>query len=167
MKSKYSTITVKIEDPVTGQEVTKSVRFVKDGYKLFFNAQHLMVLLNKGQRAWFDYLCENMDQYNRILINAELKKSFGHFIQSITNCTVSYTESSLAAYTKKLVDVGLLLNSKVSTSYIVNPKYAYRGTESDRMDRMTLLIKERLKYGLSIDKLIDVDIDTFFNRNTP
>lgn len=155
-----------MKDPVSGQGIARTVRYVNNGYRLFFNSQHVMVQLNRGQRAWFDFLCEHMDLYNRVVVNSELKKIFGRFIQSVTSGTVSYSESSVSTYTKKLVELGLLLKTKTSNSYVVNPKYIFRGTESERMEYLTNLITDRVKYRLPIDKIIDVDIDTFFNRKT-
>lgn len=162
-KSK-SVITVTVPNSV-GRVVKKSVSFITNGCKYYFNAQHHFLKLQRGERAFFDFLCEKMDSGNRVTVDSALKDEFIAFIRTVTSETVSYKASSLAQYTQKLKELGLIISEGSGTGgyYIVNPKYAYGGTESSRIALLKRLIETRIQSNKSIQALIDRPEADFFS----
>lgn len=139
------------------------MRFVKSGYKVFQNAQHLLVQLGRKERAFYDYLCEAMDNSNLVQIDKSLKDSFRTFCKSVTAGTFDVAESSLATYTNNLLKLGLLLDWGPGGQglYIVNPKYVFKGSEKHREKYLGSLIAIRITSGRPVDKLLDISLDQF------
>lgn len=137
----------------------KTINFVKQGCKLFFNAQHLLLQLNSGERAFYDFLQEKMvNKNNTITINAALKNDFIAHIAKITSNKTIYKLQSLSKYTKKLEGLGLIISMSSSNSgfFSVNPKYAFKGTEKQREATLKSLIESRNKQGLLTNMLASI-----------
>jgi hypothetical protein len=139
-------------------EGQKNIRFVQSGYTLFFNAQHSMIQLTPHERAFYDYLCENMDvPDNLITIDTEFKERFIAHIQNLTSNENSPTLKVVTNYRRKLIKIGLLIlmGSPKSDFYCVNPKYAFKGSGKQRTNALKKLIEERSRNGLPINMLIN------------
>jgi hypothetical protein len=165
-KQKVTEVKVSVVNETTGKLETKKVSFVKSGWKTYFNAQHLFVQLERGERALFDFLCEHMDSQNRVAIDKDLKLQFRDFLKRITIGHLTYSETSVNTYVHTLARIGLIISagSKNSGVYFVNPKYVFQGSETDRAACLKSLIEHRILLGRSIEHLINVPVDRFFGR---
>ncbi len=101
-------------------------RFKKDSCNYYFNAQHIYLELSNKERCFFDFLCEKMDDSNRVLIDASLKLSYKEFIKLITSDKIKISIRSLDRFTIKINDSKLILKVANTKLYYVNPKYASR-----------------------------------------
>lgn len=147
----------------SGQLIEKKVEFVKEGCKYFFNVQHQLLQLERGERAFYDFLCERMDTKNRVMINMTLRDNFSEFIMRITSKKLRYTPGSISSYIKTLLELGLLIRQgpKNSGYYIVNPKYAFAGPENARVNLLRALIANGVATGSDISALVPVPQDVF------
>ena len=91
-------------------KVVKRVTFVKEGCKFFFNAQHLLLFLSRGERAFYDFLCEEMDEKNRVLISVGIRQKFVDRVKAVTSSKLSFSLGSVASFRRTLLDSGLLLS---------------------------------------------------------
>jgi len=160
---KKTLVEVSFTHPTTHQRTKRKVGFVNGGCRHYFNAQHKFLQLSKGERAFYDFLCERMDDNNIIAIDNGLRVAFGDFINRVTSTKNSFEPSSAAKYIGKLVKVGLLLKTTRNTLYIVNPKHSFSGTEKRRLQVLKDLIEHRLQQKLPIDALIDVPLYVFID----
>lgn len=155
IKPLHVTVTVTTKK---GKE-NKTIIFVKQGCKLFFNAQHLLLNLHAGERALYDYLLEKMvNKNNTITIDVAFKNDFIAHIAKITSNQTQYKLQSLSKYTKKLEELGLIISMSSTNSgfYSVNPKYAFKGTEKQREATLKSLIESRNKQGLPTNMLASI-----------
>lgn len=151
---KYITVTANLASP----RGKKSIPFVKDGYTLFFNAQHLLIELTANERALYDYLCEQMiSRDNSLTVDTKMKQAFITHITEVTIGKHSPSSKSVTGYVNKLAALGLLIltGSKKSELYCVNPKYAFKGSAAKRIALLKRLIEERNKNGLTISMLLN------------
>lgn len=158
--NKYSKVKATIQE--NGKVKTVEEGFVSSGCKHFFNAQHLLIQLNEKERAFYDYLCESMnDKSNNITVDAGLKEEFKQHIERITKISNQFTKSKLTKYVSQLKELGLLilLGSAKSAFYCINPKYAYKGSEKNRVSRIKSLIEELNKRSEDVSMLITHDAD--------
>lgn len=161
---KKTSVTIHATTPA-GKELSKTVVFVADACRLFYNAQHLLLQLERGERAWYDFLCEQMDSGNRVTVDKALRQQFTTFVANVTSSSTTYSESSVTQYTTKLARLGLILKEGGGNSgyYLVNPKYAFAGTEAARKSLLQILIEEKIYAGESIQHLINEPEGTFMS----
>ena len=133
------------------------INFVTSGVLYYFNSQHLMYELSKDARAFYDFLCERMDDENNVTISHTLKMSFVEHFSRLTSNRKNIAEGSLPSYVSKLNNLGLIIakGKKGSAFYCVNPKYAFKGTKKNRVDLIRKLINTRGTRGLSLYGLLD------------
>lgn len=149
-----------------GLPVEKEVVVVKEGCKYFFNAQHYLIQLERGERAFYDYLCEQMDSYNRVTISAQLRENFVQFVNSVSSKKRTYSTGSLSKYIQTLMGMGLLIRSgsKNSGYYTINPKYAFAGPENARVRLLRTMITQGVAAKKDISALIHVPQDLFLKK---
>ena len=127
--------TIKISVKLPNVSKEKTVSFVSSGYTLFFNAQHLLIELTSQGRAFYDYLCEQMNGINNnVTINTSLKENFIAHIERITSKKHSLSLRRVTIYKNQLIKLNLLIemSTKQSEFYCINPKYAFKGTSINR-----------------------------------
>ena len=137
---KYTSVTVNL----TNHTNKKTIDFVSSGYTLFFNAQHLLIQLSANERAYFDFLCEKMTAKNNyITVNIEMKEAFIDHIDKITSGANTPSLASVTRYTSKLAKLNLLIlmGTKMSEFYSVNPKYVFKGAAKQRVIALRKLIE--------------------------
>jgi hypothetical protein len=146
-----------------GKLVRKDIRFVKFGCTSFFNAQHLFLRLDNIERCFFDHLCEIMDENsNRVLIVKDGKEKFAMKVSKITNGAYSTSIDSVTSAVRKLKLLGLILPVDEGRSYyVVNPKYVFKGRQSQRKWLLKNLIEQRYAEGPPIEALLPMPLDQF------
>lgn len=139
-----------------GKQIRKTVDFVADHCRHFHNAQHLLLQLERGERAFYDYLCEHMDAGNLITIDRNLRKDFVEFVERVSSKKITYSEASVTQYTLKLNSLGLILREEEGNSgfYMVNPKYVFSGTETVRKSVLKETIEAKIYSGATLQHLI-------------
>ena len=153
--SKYLSLTITFKPLLQDEIVNHTFSYVKSYNKLFHNAQHLLISLNNKERCFFDFICEIMDDHNRIYADSVLKKKFLEHYSKIKNGGAEIKISHLTNYLKKLKELGLILEVNSRTYYYINPKYAFNGTSEKRLVVIKNIILERIKGNQPINHLID------------
>jgi len=139
----------------------KTVRFVNDSYSLFFNAQHRLIKLSALERSFFDFLCEEMRTLdNDITIDEKLKSKFKSHLMSFTGGKKKVTSNQLTKYVQKLNGLGLILVTQNKGRYIVNPKYAFKGSKTSRLAYLKKLIEQRILKKLPVEHLVSSPVVT-------
>ncbi|CAN1542506.1 hypothetical protein MCEGE10_01823 [Flavobacteriaceae bacterium] len=145
-----------------------SVSFKKEGFVSLFNAQHIYIELNSKQRCFFDFLCEKMNEKNRVLIDGALHNEFIIFLNKIKKGKILISKKSIFNYVKLLIQFRLIIPfENTPLLYIVNPKYVYKGTIQNRMDILNDLMENHLNYGIDIQSLLNVPISDIEIPNIP
>lgn len=112
MKTPKKTIVdVEINNPDTKIKMPRQVAYVRNGCRYYFNAQHKLFQLTRGERAFYDFLCEHMDESNRVTVDLALRTAFGNFINRVTSTKSEFQPSSASKYLCVLMTVGLLLET--------------------------------------------------------
>lgn len=143
--------------------VDKRVRFKALGYKTYFNCQHLLMRLNPVERGVLDFLIENADDKNLVLVNETLKEKYCSFLLDVSQMSIS--KNVVAKAVNKLASIGLILAEPlVRGLYIVNPKYFWSGSEQRRMLIIEQTIIKRLDAGLPVNHLIDIPEEVFMEN---
>lgn len=103
-----------------------------------------------------------MDTDNAILINRNLKEAYIAFMTKICKEEIKITIGILDKALAKFKEKKMVMNLGGGAGYyLINPRYAYRGKEVDRMRLIKKIIQNRMMDGLPIDALIDVSVDKF------
>jgi len=162
-----TTIKVKFLPPTAAEPIEKKLSFVSSGVLNYFNSQHLLYPLGKDARAFYDFLCEVMNNDNNITIDAALKRSFSEYFYRLTSNKKRIPLNSLGNYVSKLVDQRLLIpmGNTGSAFYCINPKYAFKGTKAERRKLLIKLIQTRGAAGLTLKGLINSP-DSLFIKST-
>jgi hypothetical protein len=135
------------------------VEFKREGFVSLFNAQHIYLEMTSKQRCFFDFLCEKMNEQNKVLIDTDLRNEFIVFLDKITSGKISLTQRALINYIKILIELRLIiLYGNSSFLYVVNPKYVYKGAEINRKRILDDLIKNHMKYNIDIQSLLDIPL---------
>jgi len=143
-----------------GTVQSHNLRVVKTGYYLFFNAQHRLIKLTSVERAFFDFLCEEMRAGdNDLTIDNEIKNLFIEHLSNFSGEKKKATLNQLTKYVQKLAALGLILTTQNKGRYIINPKHVFKGSKSARIGYLKKLIEQRFKVGLSIEHLISFATD--------
>lgn len=157
---------VKIEATTPdGLVVKKQVSYVARYCRYFFNRQHIITKLASNEMSFYEYLCEHMDSGNRILIDKEQKARYISFMKNVTSNKRFLRAPSLNRYISKFRGLGLIVlwGSQNSALYLINPRYAYIGTETNRTKLLQNIIELRIKNGESIQAFIDVPEKDFLS----
>ena len=155
--TKNRKLTLKAEVKIGGKSKPHVVSFVDEGYICLFNAQHIFLELERFQRCFFDFLCEKMNNDNTIHIDGDLKAEFLTFLSKITGGKKTITTRTISNYVNILIEKKLLIESPSLTMfYIVNPKYVYKGTKTNRIKILRTLLKDPNKYGSDNNALLDL-----------
>jgi hypothetical protein len=142
----------------------RSVPYVKARVNIYFNNQHLLLSLNTKEISFLIYLTENMRANdNSIIIDSRLKSAYILLVYNVSNCRIELSSSSVDNFLRKLKNLGyvILKGSAKSSYYFVNPKYFFKGTESDRIRLLEKTILNRMEKGESIEHLINQPVDSF------
>jgi hypothetical protein len=164
-KQGYSPVRVRVYSE-TGRKIDRYVRFKKIGCKYYFNAQHIFIELSSKDRSFFDYLCENMDNKNRVIVDVHFKQEYINFMNEILGKDSGIKVSGIDQTLKKLKLLGLIFLVNDTRSYFnVNPRYVFQGTELARTKLLRDLIQNRFNAGLDIGMLLDISIDEFLGKS--
>lgn len=143
------------------EPVKRKVLYVTSGVCHFFNSQHLLYKLSRSARAFYDFLCEVMNNDNNVTIDGELKMKFVHHLSEITGSAPAV--ESLPKCIKTLESLGLIISMGTIRSgfFCVNPKYAFKGSKAKRLTLLRVLIESRGRDGLPLYGLIDLSESAF------
>lgn len=163
-KKKRTLVTVSAETP-DGKSIRKTLLFSADYCRYFHNAQHLLLQLDRGERAFYDYLCEHMDAANIVTIDQDLRREFVAFIARVTSQKTIFSDASATKYTTKLNSLGLIIKEGGGNTgvYMVNPRYAFAGTEATRKSLLEEVIREKVYSGKSVRHLINMREEQFLS----
>ena len=165
-KPKHTVVKVYIPD-ATGKSIEKKVKFINEGFTLFFNAQHHLLKLSAVERMFFDYLCEEMRAIdNDILINDEVKTKFQEHLMRLSGGKKNASLNQLTKFVQKLNGLGLILKTQNKARYIVNPKYAFKDSAHARKKFLKKLIEHRVKLKLPVAGLLHIPETEFFDGGT-
>lgn len=135
-----------------------SLSVVTDGCKYYFNSRHKFFDLNTKQRAYFDFLCEKMDLNNKVHLNPAIRKEFISFCENITGDKAYCVPKTLEGAEKVFIKLHLVIKVKGSMLSVVNPKYVYKGTQSQReelyVELANLASAGKIPYEAILDKPI-------------
>ena len=114
------------------------------------------------------------------MIDKVLKQEYIEFIGLITPKKMVKENNKLIILKKTKIDIKLttvnksvevlkangliFLKSKNRGYYIINPKYAFKGTETYRKTLIKSIIEKRLSNHLPIDMLLDVPVEEIIVR---
>jgi hypothetical protein len=140
---------------------------VSKGYKHYFNCAHYLARISKGERLYYDYLCEQMDSGNNlIMIDNQLNTQFCTLLGEWTSGKSSVSVKSIPKFLSNLVEANLIHPYRTAKRglYQVNPKYAYQGNDSSRKKLLIDEVRYRLRRKLPYAHLIDCSEDDFLKR---
>lgn len=151
---------------MAGENLTTAEIFlVTAGCCYFFNAQHLYLQLSKIERSYFDFICEKMNYNNLILLNPKLREAYIDHYNKLTSSKKAPSLRTLQKYETKLIELKLFINPiKSGASVYVNPKYAFNGKLSDRLNLIKRLAKMALKDERILAAIIDRPIESFLPK---
>jgi hypothetical protein len=132
----------------------RTIQFVSEGCKFFFNQQHHLLQLERGERALYDFLTEYMDKDNIFNLDDDLRSEFKNSIDTVTSLKVQFSKKSVDQYIQTLEALGLVLHSGRKGLYRVNPKFAFRGTEVARKILLKRIIETHHRRNLPLEKLV-------------
>lgn len=153
-------ITLKYPD---GRVLDHVAKFKSTGFKVYFNAQHLLIQLNPLERCFYEYLVEHSDINSRVFIDKNFKLSFIDFINTVIGSNIkNITYDKVNQIILKLNKLGLIISCMIRGQYYVNPKYAHKGVEKNRIKNLKNIINERLLENLPINMLVDMPNEKLF-----
>ena len=106
---------------------------VMDHTKRFHNCLYLLAGLTPCARNLMDWLTEEMSDTNIVYHTADSRKVFNEFIRTITNKQVSYADQSIKSAWGELSRAGLIIARPTRATFMVHPKFFWRGTDKDRI----------------------------------
>ena len=132
--------------------------------KRFFNCLHITLKMNAKAQGLFDFLCEKMDEKNRVFVDTHLKNEFLKLITAVTSGKEKYTPRDLEDALKKLRELRLIFEVEdlKKTYYYVNPKYAFKGPQKDRLKLIQSIAQERMLKGKGVEMLVSVPLDEHY-----
>lgn len=140
---------------------------VQRSYKHYFNSAHQFARITKGERLYYDYLCEMMDDHNNLLvINNQFNTKFCKLLSEWTSGKIKVSVKSIPKFISHLVEANLIHPYRTSKRelYQINPKYAYRGAEHGRKKLIKDELRHRINKKLPFAHLIDCSQEEFLMR---
>src|SRR5690606_22933411 len=98
------------------------MNYQKSHYTSFCNAAHKILQLSGRDRMFLDFLCERMDDSNRITIDKDLFASFMVFVVHITSKAKTFEDHQLKKSLNALLEVELLFRIRKGY-FVVSPKH--------------------------------------------
>ncbi len=145
---------------MVGEEiVTAEIHLVTAGCWYFFNAQHLYLQISNIERSYFDFICEKMEYNNRIELNPKLREAYiDHFNNLKSSFQKAPSLRTLQRYETTLKELKMIISPNKSGAFVyVNPKYAFKGTLSNRLNLMKRLAK--MAFDLNDTRILAAIID--------
>lgn len=121
------------------QPIWKTKQFSAESYKVYDNVQYKLEKLDKCSTLLFHYLCEQMDFSNNIEHTQALRRDFIAHLKK--NLGQSYEDDTVKKAFSKLVKELLIINYDVRSSFTVNPRHVFKGSEEQRKKLIQTLIK--------------------------
>lgn len=162
IKRSYHNIRVHEGDILTGGILIpkfKNLRFLKGNTKRYDNHTHLLAKLTPSAALLLNYLVDHAEIYdNSVNSNASERLRFINFLKK--NCGMEMKDETVKKAFSKLHSVGFLLKMKTKGSFIVNPKYFYKGPEKNRkrilQDLCTHAFQTKGKEGQHLKKSLGI-----------
>ncbi len=166
-KPKYSIVSMDTY-PATGRKAIQYIKYNSNGCRYFFNAQHLYLGLTDKERCFYDFCCEHMlKENNNILLDVSFKLSFIDFVKDITSNKVVISMDSVTKAVSKLKERNLIVDIFDTRGYyMVNPKYAYKGSEKDRKALLTQVLERCRTTGKPYHMFLDRTMDELLRIKT-
>jgi hypothetical protein len=118
----------------------KEVHFVQSSMRLYFNAQHKLIKLKPLERAYFDFMCEEMNVRNQFELSPSFRKKFMAFCDKVMGKAFKRSERALQNYENHIEKLGLIFKvPDKPTLWYVNPKHVFKETETKRSELLKLL----------------------------
>jgi hypothetical protein len=165
MSTKYRYISVIVKLQHKGESKSVSVKFSNDGMKIFFNARHIYLTISSEARCWFEFICETAGLHGRVYVGKVEEENFIKHAMEITASKVNPTVTKINNHTRKLVEIGLLLKTKHSGLFYVNPKYVQLTTAKQRENDLNYLFNNADLLGLEVGKMLDRPLADFFENS--
>lgn len=146
-------------------QVIQRLGLKKDGFRTYFNAQHLLIKLNPHDRTFLDYLIEHSDMENKVYVDVDFKVNYCKFLKDKLHLKAVPNVNKLGKALEKFVDLGLIMREQGKNAfYRISPKYFWKGSEASRVLIMRELIESRAKLKLPISGLIDKPEEEFLKN---
>jgi transposase-like protein len=149
----------------TGKKVSHSLEYRAVSCKMYMCAQHQLIQLNNKQRCFLDYLCEKMDEDNTVYIDREFKNKFIEITQDFGNKKYSFTIGIIDKAIAQLVKLNLIL-LKQQGYYIVNPRYFFKGSETNRLELLKKEVAYRFNNNLPLNGLLPIPEEKIRNAES-
>lgn len=124
----------------------------------FFNAQHKFLKLKTIERAYFDYICERMNERNRIKLSPSLRREFIAFCNEIMSEKDYCSESTLKKAEDKFKELYLIIPVTDSPLSIVNPRHVFKESNTKREKVYFSLAKLAAEGKIPIKALLDTPL---------
>lgn len=133
---------------------TKKVK--KASVKRYMSDQHKLAQVSKCAEMLLRFLTEEMDLSNNICHSLNLRTNFLQHMKK--DCGLEYNDDTVKKAFYSLVKVGLVISYGTKVDYTVNPLHYFKGTEKQRKEVITELLrlekkanpKSNLKKALSL-----------------
>ncbi len=109
---------------------------VMDCTKRFHNCLYLLAGLTPCARNLMDWLTEEMTETNIVYHTAESRRIFNNFLMTITNDRVKYADITIKGAWTDLVRCGLLIPKATRSTFMVHPKFFFKGTDKARIEKI-------------------------------
>lgn len=165
---KRDTILIKLRRADESEVIERTLSAVAESHQRFFNCTHRLLHLNAKERAFYDYLCEQMNSTtNKVVINRPFKEMFINDIKTWTSGKVVISLNSVNQYTVKLAEIGLIINMNPKSGlYAVNPRFAFKGNKTERKRAFQDLMQELYQQAMSIQPFLNEPEDSFLKGTT-
>jgi len=163
MKKDFQVFTVyrKVGD----KTATAEIHLVTAGCCYYFNAQHLYLQIKNIERSYFDFICEKMEYNNRILLTPKLREEYIYHYNKVTSSQNAPSVRTLQRYEITLRKLKLIIKPiKSGPLAYVNPKYAFKGKLSERLNVMNRLAKLALNDERILAAIIDRPVESILPK---
>lgn len=122
---------MKIKVPAGNEEAV-----VLDNTKRFHNCLYLLAGLSPCARNLMDWLTEEMNNDNMVYHTAGSRRSFNDFLNEITNKKVNYADQTVKQAWQELNRAGLLIARATKATFMVHPKFFFKGSDKARIEKV-------------------------------
>lgn len=109
---------------------------VMDNTKRFHNCLYLLAGLSPCARNLMDWLTEEMNESNIVYHTAGSRKDFSEFLGEITNKNIVYADQTIKQAWAELNKVGLLISRPTKATFMVHPKFFFKGSDKARIEKI-------------------------------